>query len=60
MYDLDWDVPQDDAEGVRWKPILIGTGTGFTLGCGVTLEDEDISAPGKELRAGLVPVDEPA
>ena len=32
MYDLDWDVPQDDAEGVRWKPILIGAGIGLTIG----------------------------
>ena len=32
MYDLDWVVPQDDAERVRWKPILIGAGTGFALG----------------------------
>ena len=30
-YDLDWDVPQDDAEGVRWKPILIGAGIGLGL-----------------------------
>ncbi len=32
MYDLDWDVPQDDTEGVRWKPILIGAGIGLTFG----------------------------
>ncbi len=32
MYDLDWDVPQNDAEGVRWKPILIGAGTGLAVG----------------------------
>ena len=32
MYDLDWVVPQDDAERVRWKPILIGAGTGFAAG----------------------------
>ena len=32
MYDLDWDVPQNDAEGMRWKPILIGAGIGLTLG----------------------------
>ena len=35
MYDLDWDVPQDDTEDVRWKPILIGAGIGFTLGSGI-------------------------
>ena len=32
MYDLDWDVRQDDTEDVRWKPILMGAGIGFTLG----------------------------
>lgn len=32
MYDLDWDVPQDDTEAGRWKPILIGAGIGLTLG----------------------------
>ena len=32
MYDLDWDVPQDDAEAVRWKPVLIGAGTGLAVG----------------------------
>ena len=32
MYDLDWDVPQNDAEGVRWMPILIGAGIGLTVG----------------------------
>ena len=32
MYDLGWDVPQDDTEAGRWKPILIGAGIGLTLG----------------------------
>ena len=32
MYDLNWDVPQNDAAGVRWKPILISAGIGLTLG----------------------------
>ena len=35
MYDLDWDVRRDDTEDVRWKPILMGAGIGFTLGFGV-------------------------
>ena len=30
-YDRYWDVSQDDAEGVRWKPILIGAGIGLGL-----------------------------
>ena len=33
-YDLDWDAPRHDTKDVRWKPILIGAGTGFTLGFG--------------------------
>ena len=37
MYDLDWDVPQDDTEGVRWKPILIGAGIGLTVGLALSL-----------------------
>lgn len=32
MYDLDWDVPQDDTEAGSWKPILIGAGIGLTVG----------------------------
>ena len=32
MYDLGRDVPQDDTEAGRWKPILIGAGIGLTLG----------------------------
>ena len=32
MSGVDRDVPQNDAEGVRWKPVLFGAGTGFTLG----------------------------
>ena len=31
IYDLDWDVPQDDTEGVSWKPILIGAGIGLSI-----------------------------
>ena len=33
-YDLDWDAPQKDTKDVRWKPILVGAATGFTLGFG--------------------------
>ena len=33
-YDLDRDAPRHDTKDVRWKPILIGAGTGFTLGFG--------------------------
>ena len=32
MYDLDWDVPQNDTEAGSWKPILIGAGIGLTVG----------------------------
>ena len=31
-YDLAWDEPQDDTKEVRWKPILVGAGTGLALG----------------------------
>ena len=34
-YDLDRDVPQNDTEAGRWKPILIGAGIGLTLGFAV-------------------------
>ncbi len=44
MYDLDWDVPQNDTEGVRWKPILIGAGIGLTLGLTLGWMDDDPSA----------------
>ena len=36
MYDLDWDVPQNDAAGVRWKPILISAGIGLGLTLALT------------------------
>ena len=45
MYDLDWDVPQNDAEGVRWKPILIGAGIGLTLGFAIGEEKDNPHAP---------------
>ena len=35
MYDLDWDVPHDNREGVSWKPVLIGAGIGFAAGFGI-------------------------
>ena len=41
MYDLDWDVPQNDAEGVPWKPILIGAGIGLTLGFAIGAEKDN-------------------
>ena len=44
MYDLDWDVPQNDAEGVRWKPILIGAGIGLTLGFAIGAMKDNPSA----------------
>ena len=44
MYDLGWDVPQNDAEGVRWKPILIGAGIGLTLGLTLGWMDDDPNA----------------
>ena len=31
-YDLAWDEPRDDRKEVRWKPILMGAGTGLALG----------------------------
>ena len=31
-YDLAWDEPRDDRKEVRWKPILVGAGTGLALG----------------------------
>ena len=46
MYDLDWHVPQNDAEGVRWKPILIGAGIGLTAGFGIGwVKDTPIGFP---------------
>ena len=36
IYELNWDVPQDDAEARRWKPILIGAGIGLTLGLAIS------------------------
>ena len=53
MYDLDWDVPQNDAEGVRWKPILIGAGIGLTLGFAIGLQ-KDIP-PNTDLECRMVP-----
>ena len=32
MYDLGWDIPQNDAQAGSWKRILIGAGIGLTLG----------------------------
>ena len=41
MYDLDWDVPQNDAEDVRWKPILMGAGIGLTLGFAIGAQKDN-------------------
>ena len=53
MYDLDWDVPQNDTERVRWKPILVGAGIGLSLGFAIGLR-KDIP-PNPELECRMVP-----
>ena len=45
MYDLGWDVPQNDTEAGRWKPILIGAGIGLTVGFGIGWLAYEIQAP---------------
>ena len=45
MYDFDRDVPENDTEAGRWKPILIGAGIGLTVGFGIGWLTEEIRGP---------------